>query len=602
MGSYSPNENLTLTLQEIEEYQGQGSGKPSGKYLRYFCPIHGGDNQRSLSLDPETGRFQCYSCGAWGYLREKRQEWRQANQSGSPRNASSSTGRSNNPTPPIQAPSTPSLSGAVDEPPARPDLIEPLQKFQEALPGSPGEEYLKQRGISLEVAQKYGLGYAAPGLWPNPKKYFQHGCIVFPHTNPDGEVVNLYGRAADLDGSVPKQYRHAHLEGPKGVFHAQALTKEKVFITEGSFDALSLLAAGHEACAIFGVNGLRWPWVKARLVVFGFDQDEAGDVWRDLAYQGTVLGKDVYFLPKETYANNKDLNAAWAATGQLDIGEWTETKPESSVDIGSQPHEGTDTEIQSAPSLDDHGMSVLWNQMLEGSLKEPKLVTILPKFQGILGERVWFLPAGALSDTGRPELLFYREELIEIVPLLIDSPEYASILVTAKQVFGGVLTDSSEEEATGLNLDPNHTDSEHQIPQQGDEYQKVNKTQENGIPPEGVYQVKIEQVRARLKNFGDYAGPQARMEMNIIEGPEAGKTLLDSIALPHPLETEGRRKRRVRIGLRLGLISKEDFGKEEVKVNWKLLTGTCCSVEVVHKTYNGRVFPMVNNYQLPQQQ
>ena len=82
MGSHGPNENLTLTLQEIESYQDQGSGKQSGKYLRYFCPIHGGDNQRSLSLDPETGRFQCYSCGAWGYLAEKKQEWRQANQSG----------------------------------------------------------------------------------------------------------------------------------------------------------------------------------------------------------------------------------------------------------------------------------------------------------------------------------------------------------------------------------------------------------------------------------------------------------------------------------------------------------------------------------------
>ena len=192
-------------------------------------------------------------------------------------------------------------SGVVTNPLPGLSWLTPLQTFQEALPGSPGEEYLKQRGISLEVAQKYGLGYAAPGLWPNPKKYFPHGCVVFPHTNPAGEVVNLYGRAVDLNGSVPKQYRHAHLEGPKGVFNARGLDQRKVFITEGPFDALSLLAAGYEACAIFGVNGLRWPWVKARLVVFGFDQDGAGEAWRDLAYQGTCWGKMfIFYLRKPT--------------------------------------------------------------------------------------------------------------------------------------------------------------------------------------------------------------------------------------------------------------------------------------------------------------
>jgi hypothetical protein len=593
MGSNGHHENLTLTLPEIEGYRDQGSCKQSGKYLRYFCPIHGGDNQRSLSLDPETGRFQCYSCGAWGYLAEKKQEWRQANQSGSPWKA----GCYNNQKPLNQTPFTYRPPGA-DDPPARPELVDPLKKFQEALPGSPGEDYLKQRGIVLEVAQQFGLGYAAPGLWPNPKKYFPHGCVVFPHTNPAGEIVNLYGRGVDFDGSLQKQHRHAHLEGPKGVFNTRALTKERVFITEGSFDAISLLAAGYEACAIFGVNGLRWPWVKAQVVVFGFDQDQAGQAWRDLAYQGTVLGKDVYFLPQETYANNKDLNAAWAATGHLDIGAWTETKPESSFATDSQPHQGNEAESSTAPSLDDHGMRLPWNQMLEGSLKEPIPVTILPKFQSILGERVWFLPAGAPTDTGGPELSFYREELIEIVPLLIDAPEYASILITAKQIFGGILTGSSEEEETGLHQARDYPDRDHQIPQRDDKSQEVNKTHENGIPHEGVHQVKIERVKALHKNFGDYAGIQARVWMKIIEGPETGKTLIDGIALPHPLETEGRIKRRLRIALRLGLLSKEDFGKKDFKINWKTLEGTCCSVDVVHKTYRGCVFPMVDNYKL----
>ena len=323
MSKYGPNENLTLSLEEIESYRYQGSGKPSGKYLRYYCPIHGGYNQRSLSLDPATGRFQCFSCEAWGYLAEKRQEWVQANLSGPSWKADGHF----NPTPLSKTTSTYTFPKA-DDPPARPDLFEPLQKFQEALPGSPGEEYLKQRGVPLEVAQKYGLGYAFPGLWPNPRKYFPQGCIVFSHTNPAGELVNLYGRGVDLTDSLQKQHRHAHLEGPKGIFNAPALTKDRVFITEGPFDALSLLAAGHEACAIFGLNGLRWPWVKATTVVFGFDRDQAGESWRELACQATLLGKEAYFLSQETYAGYKDLNEAWTANRHLELGEWTDAPPD----------------------------------------------------------------------------------------------------------------------------------------------------------------------------------------------------------------------------------------------------------------------------------
>ena len=90
--------------------------------------------------------------------------------------------------------------------------------------------------------------------------------------------------------------------------------------------------------------------------------------------------------------------------------------------------------------------------------------------------------------------------------------------------------------------------------------------------------------------------------MKIIEGPETGKTLIDGIALPHPLETEGRIKRRLRIALRLGLMSKEDFGKKDFMINWKSLEGTCCSIDVVHKTYKGRVFPMVTDYQFAHKQ
>ena len=34
------------------------------------CSVHSGDNQRSLSVDPETGQYTCPACGTSGTLRE----------------------------------------------------------------------------------------------------------------------------------------------------------------------------------------------------------------------------------------------------------------------------------------------------------------------------------------------------------------------------------------------------------------------------------------------------------------------------------------------------------------------------------------------------
>jgi len=73
--SIDPEPNLTLTETELAACQplhGEGS-----HVLRAFCPFHGSDSQRSLRVTLATGRFQCFACGAWGYLEEARQQWRE---------------------------------------------------------------------------------------------------------------------------------------------------------------------------------------------------------------------------------------------------------------------------------------------------------------------------------------------------------------------------------------------------------------------------------------------------------------------------------------------------------------------------------------------
>jgi hypothetical protein len=85
-------------------------------------------------------------------------------------------------------------------------------------------------------------------------------CVVFPHMTPEGRVVNLYGRAVGTAEQVPKAKRHNHLPGAKGFFNAAALQAdaELLWVCEGAFDALALLAAGvPRVVAIFGVQGWR---------------------------------------------------------------------------------------------------------------------------------------------------------------------------------------------------------------------------------------------------------------------------------------------------------------------------------------------------------
>jgi Toprim-like len=184
--------------------------------------------------------------------------------------------------------------------------------------GSPGAAYLQQRGIPLALAQQLGVGYAAPGTWPHPARDWRGGRVVFPHTTPDGRLVNLYGRAVGTAEQVPKAKRHDHLPGVKGYFNAAALQAGPgpLWVCEGVFDALALLAAGvSRVVAIFGVHGWRWDWVReVRELVFALDADTAGQQqWRQLARQAALRGKRVAVLPPEAYGGHKDVNEAWGA-------------------------------------------------------------------------------------------------------------------------------------------------------------------------------------------------------------------------------------------------------------------------------------------------
>src|SRR5437588_7495976 len=310
MSSDTPRDNLTLSEADLAACRPMvGSG---GHVLRALCPFHGSDRQRSLRVQVHSGHFVCFACGAWGYMDTARAQWREEQQRQAafrrpPAHRQRFTHGRQSPPPRSRPPAAAARPRSADPPaprvstPVRSDLAHQLVAFQGALPGSRGAAYLQQRGIPLALAQQHGVGYAAPGTWLHAARDWRGGRVVFPYTTPDGRVVNLYGRAVGSAEQVPKAKRHDHLPGAKGYFNATALQGDAgpLWVCEGAFDALALLAAGvPRVMAIFGGQGWRWDWAReVRALVFALDADTAGQQqWQQLARQAALRGKRVAVL------------------------------------------------------------------------------------------------------------------------------------------------------------------------------------------------------------------------------------------------------------------------------------------------------------------
>lgn len=269
-----------------------------GRYIRAFCPFHGGESQRSLSVDSTSGRFQCFSCQVWGYM-----EWAR---------------QSTHTTYPKQSTYTTYITQSVvsEKKPRNPAQLERLlEPWNQLLPASPAAAYLEDRRIPLALAQVHRLGFAPPGEWPQRQSAsrWPFGRLVVPHSSPDGQLVNLYSRAV---GHAPKPIRHDHLSGSKGYFGAGAFpASARLYVCEGPLDALSLLAAGAPAAiAIFGVQGWRFDWDLAEEYVFALDSDAAGRrALATLARQLRLRGRNVRFLGADQLGGAKDVNDAWVA-------------------------------------------------------------------------------------------------------------------------------------------------------------------------------------------------------------------------------------------------------------------------------------------------
>lgn len=142
--------------------------------------------------------------------------------------------------------------------------------------GSEAEDYLNARGITLEQARSYGVGYTGDNVTGEWARFANR--LVIPNLNRNSQPISVKFRR--LDDGQPKYDQPAGQ--PQRLFNLRALNNAHkiVHITEGELDAISLSLAGVSAIGVPGANA----WKEHHHLIFAdyqqiivwYDDDDAG--------------------------------------------------------------------------------------------------------------------------------------------------------------------------------------------------------------------------------------------------------------------------------------------------------------------------------------
>ena len=308
--------------------------KKAGANFQACCPFHQ-EKSPSFTVSPTKQFYHCFGCGAHGSAIGFLMEYTGVGYVEAIRMLAEQAG--------VQVPQDDrEQAPRVRSEPGLADLMQAVTRWyrQQLKQSSRAIAYLKQRGLTGEIAARFGLGYA-PDNWQglaqvvkdyespalaeaglvivndNGRRYDRfRDRIMFPIHNTRGDVIGFGGRI--LDRGEPK-----YLNSPEtvlfqkgqelyGLFQARQAIRsaERVLVVEGYMDVVALAQHGID-WAVAALGTATTPvHVKKLLrqtsdVVFCFDGDAAGQraAWRALEQSLPVLDDasrlSFLFLPEQ---------------------------------------------------------------------------------------------------------------------------------------------------------------------------------------------------------------------------------------------------------------------------------------------------------------
>ncbi len=292
--------------------------KKGGANFMGLCPFHN-EKSPSFTVSPTKQFYHCFGCGAHGTAISFLIEYSGLGFVEAVKDLAQGVGMvvpdNDDRIPPAQRAEQQAKSMALSD-----AMSAACDFYRQQLRAAPqAVEYLKGRGLTGEIAAKFGLGYS-PDEWDSLRKVFpdyevpalveaglvidkseEEGAqrmgrkrydrfrhrVMFPIRNTKGQVIGFGGRV--MDGGEPK-----YLNSPEtplfqkgselyGLFEARQAIREAgyVLVTEGYMDVVALAQLGFPqavatlgtACTPIHVQKLLR---QTDEVVFSFDGDSAG--------------------------------------------------------------------------------------------------------------------------------------------------------------------------------------------------------------------------------------------------------------------------------------------------------------------------------------
>ena len=288
--------------------------KKGGANYMGLCPFHN-EKSPSFTVSPTKQFYHCFGCGAHGTSIGFLMEYSGLNFVDAVKDLAQNNGMivpDDDKMPPAQRAEVTAKSLALSE-----VMNKASDYYRQQLRGAERAiQYLKGRGLSGEIAARFGLGYA-PDAWDSLRSVFadyqaqalvESGMVIdksdedgahrkrydrfrdrimFPIRNTKGQVIGFGGRI--LDQGEPK-----YLNSPEtplyqkglelyGLFEARQAIREAgyVLVTEGYMDVVALAQLGFpQAVATLGTactpTHVQKLLRQTDHVVFSFDGDSAG--------------------------------------------------------------------------------------------------------------------------------------------------------------------------------------------------------------------------------------------------------------------------------------------------------------------------------------